>query len=91
MKYDDDWKTLVVSLNNSMSVRKLTMSMVKDVLFNEEARNKEKGTSSYGGMQALEYDGRGRNQGKASGGPNKRRSASRVARLCSITASKKGT
>ncbi|KAF7129742.1 hypothetical protein RHSIM_Rhsim10G0114100 [Rhododendron simsii] len=38
--------------------RELTMSMVKDALFNEEARRKEMGTMSYSGMQALVGDGR---------------------------------
>jgi len=39
----DDWETLVVSLSNSAPDGKLTMSMVKDVVFNEEARRKGDG------------------------------------------------
>ncbi|XP_028113910.1 receptor-like protein kinase [Camellia sinensis] len=39
----DSWETLVVSLNNSAPEGKLTMSMVTDALFSEEARKKEMG------------------------------------------------
>lgn len=37
----DSWETLVVSLSNSAPNGKLTMSMVNDALFNEEARRKD--------------------------------------------------
>lgn len=37
----DSWETLVVSLSNSAPSGNLTMSMVKDALFNEEARRKD--------------------------------------------------
>ncbi|XP_048323873.2 retrovirus-related Pol polyprotein from transposon TNT 1-94 [Ziziphus jujuba] len=39
----DSWETLVVSLSNSAPNGKLTMAMVKDALFNEEARRKDIG------------------------------------------------
>ncbi|GFY87494.1 hypothetical protein Acr_05g0011330 [Actinidia rufa] len=39
----ESWETLVVSLSNSAQDGKLTMSTVKDALFNEEARKKEMG------------------------------------------------
>ena len=37
----DSWDTLVISLSNSAPNGDLTMDMVKDSLFNEEARRKE--------------------------------------------------
>lgn len=37
----DSWETLVISLSNSAPNGKLTLDMVKDSLFNEEARRKE--------------------------------------------------
>ncbi|XP_057954021.1 uncharacterized protein LOC131148323 [Malania oleifera] len=39
----DSWETLVITLSNSAPDGKLTMAMVKDALFNEEARRKEAG------------------------------------------------
>ena len=39
----DSWETLVVSLSNSAPNGRLTMSMVKDALINEEARRKDVG------------------------------------------------
>lgn len=68
----DDWETLMVSLSNSAPNGKLTMSMVKDVLFNEEARRKEMGTTIHNGTQALVGKGRGRSQGKAGGSSNQK-------------------
>lgn len=51
--------------------------MVKDALFNEEARRNEMGTSAYEGTKALVADGRVSTQGKANGSSNKGRSRSR--------------
>lgn len=73
----DDWETLVVSLSNSAPDGKLTMNMVSDALFNEEARRKEMGTSNYDGTQALVVDGRGRSQERGHGSSNRGRSSSR--------------
>ncbi|GMP36494.1 hypothetical protein CsSME_00008607 [Camellia sinensis var. sinensis] len=39
----DNWETLVVSLSNSAPEGKLTMEMVTDALFNEEARKRKMG------------------------------------------------
>ncbi|KAF7151915.1 hypothetical protein RHSIM_Rhsim02G0085400 [Rhododendron simsii] len=59
----DNWETLVVSLSNSATDGKLSMSIVKDALFNEEARRKEMGTDCEDESLALVSDGnRGRNQ-----------------------------
>ena len=41
----DNWETLVVSLSNSASNGVITVNMVKDNMFNEEARRKELGIS----------------------------------------------
>ncbi|GFS33530.1 early nodulin-like protein 5 [Actinidia rufa] len=41
----ESWETLVVSLINSAPNGKLTMSMVMDALFNEEARRREMGST----------------------------------------------
>ena len=42
----DNWETLVVSLSNSTSNGVITVNMVKNNIFNEEARRKELGISS---------------------------------------------
>ncbi|CAH9074170.1 unnamed protein product [Cuscuta europaea] len=57
----DSWETLVVTLNNSAPDGKLTMSVVKDALFNEEARRKDMSTYQ---THALVMENRGRSQGK---------------------------
>lgn len=38
----DSWKTLMVSLSNLASNSVMTMDMVKDNIFNEEAKKKKK-------------------------------------------------
>ena len=53
----DSWETLVVSLSNSAPNGKLTMSMVKDALFNEETRRKDIGSDQ---SHALVTEKRGR-------------------------------
>ena len=40
----ESWETLVIFLNNSAPNGRLTMIMVKNVLFNEEAQKREMGT-----------------------------------------------
>ncbi|CAH9079859.1 unnamed protein product [Cuscuta europaea] len=57
----DSWETLVVTLSNSAPNGKLTMSVVKDALFNEEARRKDMSTDQ---THALVTENRGRSQGK---------------------------
>ena len=42
----DNWKTLVVSMSNSAPNGVITVNMVKDSMFNKEARRKELGISS---------------------------------------------
>ena len=42
----DNWETLVVSQSNSTLNGVITINMVKDNMFNEEARRKELGISS---------------------------------------------
>ncbi|KAF7140887.1 hypothetical protein RHSIM_Rhsim06G0188700 [Rhododendron simsii] len=72
----DDWETLVVSLINSALDGKLTTALVKDALFNEEARRKEMGTDYDDGSRALAIDGnRGRSPGR--GNRNRRGGGSR--------------
>ena len=39
----DSWETLVVTISNSAPDGKVTIDMVKDSMFNEEARRKEHG------------------------------------------------
>jgi hypothetical protein len=41
----DSWETLVVSFSNSASNTVMTMVMVKDIMFNENARRKEQDIS----------------------------------------------
>lgn len=71
----DDWETVVVSLSNSAPDGKLTMSMVTDAMFSEEARRKEMSIHSHDGGQAFITEGRGRTQERA-GGSNHGRSGS---------------
>ncbi|CAH9137488.1 unnamed protein product [Cuscuta epithymum] len=56
----DSWETLVVTLSNSAPNGKLIMSVVKDALFNEEAR-KDMSTDE---THAIVMENRGRSQGK---------------------------
>ena len=49
----ENWETLVVFLSNSAPNEKLTMSMVMDALFNEEARRREMGTTDSDDSRAL--------------------------------------
>ena len=53
----DSWEMLVVSLSNSAPNGRLTMSMVKDALFNKEARKKDVGIDQ---SHALVMERRGR-------------------------------
>ncbi|CAL5356282.1 unnamed protein product [Camellia sinensis] len=60
------WETLVVSLSNSAPEGKLTMGMVTDALFNEEARKKEMdGEQSH--ALVTESRGRDRESGRGRG------------------------
>ena len=73
----DSWDTLVISLSNSAPNGNLTMDMVKDSLFNEEARRKEQGISSESEALVTENRGRGKNRepkgrGKSKGGSQSR-------------------
>jgi hypothetical protein len=58
----DSWKTLVVSLSNSAPNGVITMGMVKDSMFNEEARRKDQGISSH--SEALVIERRGRSKSR---------------------------
>ena len=58
----DSWDTLVISLSNSAPNGNLTMVMVKDSLFNEEARRKEQGISSETEALVTENRSRGKNR-----------------------------
>ncbi|GFY85303.1 hypothetical protein Acr_04g0000410 [Actinidia rufa] len=63
----ESWEILVISLSNSAPNEKLTMSMVMDALFNEEARGREIGSTDQSESQALVLEGsreRGRCQGR---------------------------
>ena len=58
----DSWETLVVSLSNSAPNGVITINMVKDNMFNEEARRKELSISS--NIEALIIERRGRSKSK---------------------------
>ena len=58
----DNWETLVVSLSNSTSNGVITVNMVKDNMFNEEARRKKLGISS--NTEALVIERRRRSKGR---------------------------
>jgi hypothetical protein len=58
----DSWKTLVVSLSNSAPNGVMSMSMVKDDMFNEEARLKEQGISSHIEASVIEKRGRSKSR-----------------------------
>jgi hypothetical protein len=58
----NSWKTLVVSLSNSAPNGVMTMGMVKDSMFNEEARRKEHGISSH--TEALVIEKRWRSKSR---------------------------
>ncbi|KAF7129225.1 hypothetical protein RHSIM_Rhsim10G0050800 [Rhododendron simsii] len=72
----DSWETLVVTISNSAPSGMVTMDMVKDGMFNEEARRKEQGTSV--DTEALVVQNRGRSRIRNSGGDrNKSKDRSR--------------
>ena len=73
----DSWDTLVISLSNSAPNGNLTMDMVKDSLFNEEARRKEQGISSETEALVTENRRRGKNRKPKGHGKSKGRSQSR--------------
>ena len=73
----DSWDTLVISLSNSAPNGNLTMDMVKDSLFNEEARRKEQGISSETEALVTENRSRGKNREPKGRGKSKGRSQSR--------------
>ena len=54
----DNWETLVVSQSNSTPNGVITINMVKDNMFNEEARRKELGISSNTKTLVIERRGR---------------------------------
>ncbi|KAF7130883.1 hypothetical protein RHSIM_Rhsim10G0164600 [Rhododendron simsii] len=62
----DSWETLVVTISNSAPSGMVTMDMVKDGMFNEEARRKEQGTSV--DTEALVVQNKGRSRTRNSGG-----------------------
>jgi hypothetical protein len=66
----DSWETLVVSLSNSAPNGVMTMGMVKDSMFNEEARRKEHGISSH--TEALVTEKRGRSKSRKPRGDDSR-------------------
>ncbi|KAK6917929.1 Zinc finger, CCHC-type [Dillenia turbinata] len=57
----DSWKTLVVTVSNSASNGKLTLGMVKDSMFNEEARWKD---MESGSSKALITENKDRNKNR---------------------------
>ena len=58
----NSWKTLVVSLSNSSPNGVITVNMVKNNMFNEEARRKELGISS--NIEALVTERREKNKSR---------------------------
>lgn len=73
----DSWETLVVSLSNSTSDGQLSLTQVKDSMFNEEARRKDLGTNS---SQALVTENRGRSKSRGPSNKSRDRSKSGVRR-----------
>ncbi|GFS37296.1 hypothetical protein Acr_00g0051210 [Actinidia rufa] len=67
----ESWETLVVSLSNFVQDGKLTMSTVKDALFNEESQKKEMGTTDRSELQALISE-RSRERGRGHHKSNRR-------------------
>lgn len=64
----EDWDMLVISLGNSAPEGKVSMSMVKEALFNEEARRNEgKWEPNEDGQALVASGGRGKNQGRGNG------------------------
>ncbi|KAF7151415.1 hypothetical protein RHSIM_Rhsim02G0170000 [Rhododendron simsii] len=62
----DSWEMLVVAISNSAPRGMVTIDMVKDGMFNEEARRKEQSTSV--DTEALIVQNRGRSKTRNSGG-----------------------
>ncbi|CAL2254439.1 unnamed protein product [Prunus armeniaca] len=58
----DSWDTLVVSLSNSAPQGVLTLDIVKDSMFNEEARRKEQSVVAESEALVSEYRGRTNNR-----------------------------
>ena len=58
----DSWDTLIVSLSNSAPQGVLTLDIVKDSMFNEEARRKEQGVVAESEALVSEYRGRTNNR-----------------------------
>ncbi|KAI5345007.1 hypothetical protein L3X38_012884 [Prunus dulcis] len=58
----DSWDTLVVSLSNSAPQGVFTLDIVKDSMFNEEARRKEQGVVTESEALVLEHHGRTNNR-----------------------------
>jgi hypothetical protein len=66
----DSWETLLVSLSNLVPNGVMTMVMVKDNMFNEEARRKEQGISSH--IKALVTEKWGRSKSRKPHGDDSR-------------------
>ena len=66
----ESWETLVVSLSNSAPSGQLTLSQVKDSMFNEETKRKDLGSSS---SQTLVTKNRGRSKSKGQSSKTKDR------------------
>ncbi|BFG34853.1 hypothetical protein CerSpe_211270 [Prunus speciosa] len=58
----DSWDTLVVSLSNSTPQCVLSLDIVKDSMFDEEARRKEQGVVAESEALVSEYHGRNSNR-----------------------------
>ncbi len=71
------WDTLVVTLSNSAPDGKLTTDTVTDSVLNEEARRKERGSSSYSEANVFESRGRTDNRGSDQRGQDKPRGRSK--------------
>jgi len=64
----DSWETLAVTISNSAPGSKLSLSIVKDCLFNKKARRKGMSADI---NQALVTEGRGRSKSRGSKGKGK--------------------
>lgn len=64
----DSWETMVVTLSNTAPNGKLTLNIVKEIMFNEETKRKQSGASS---SQVLVTENRGRSKSKGPKGRGK--------------------
>ena len=70
----DSWKTLRVSLTNSVTSGKVTMESAKSGVLNEEVKRKSQDTSSYSDVLYIEDRGRHKTRDPRSRGKSRSKS-----------------